>query len=181
MMNAVKLCGLAVSLGGVESLIQHPASMTHAGMEPGGARAGITDGLVRLSVGIEERADILADLEHALAKLPPTTRLSRGGALRSAAGQPTMRTRGSPTSEGSDDGRDDPDRSRGGGPGHDPAGPDHGRRQRRPGGRDARRRRARRLVGACHGCPASTMTLKAGIEATLKEQVPEVTRVESVF
>ncbi len=38
-----------------------------------------------------------------------------------------------------------------------------------------------RLVGACHGCPASTMTLKAGIEATLKEQVPEVTRVESVM
>ncbi len=38
-----------------------------------------------------------------------------------------------------------------------------------------------RLVGACQGCPASTMTLKAGIEATLKEQVPEVTRVESVM
>jgi Fe-S cluster biogenesis protein NfuA len=38
-----------------------------------------------------------------------------------------------------------------------------------------------RLVGACNGCPASTMTLRAGIEATLKQQVPEVTRVESVF
>lgn len=38
-----------------------------------------------------------------------------------------------------------------------------------------------RLVGACHGCPASTMTLKAGIEATLKEQVPEISRVESVM
>ncbi len=38
-----------------------------------------------------------------------------------------------------------------------------------------------RLVGACQGCPASTMTLKAGIEATLEEQVPEVTRVESVM
>ncbi len=37
-----------------------------------------------------------------------------------------------------------------------------------------------KLVGACHGCPASTMTLKAGIEATLKEHVPEVSRVESV-
>ena len=38
-----------------------------------------------------------------------------------------------------------------------------------------------KLVGACHGCPASTMTLKAGIEATLKEHVPEVSRVESVM
>lgn len=67
MMNAVKVCQLAVSLGGVESLIQHPASMTHAGM-PKELReqAGITDGLVRISVGIEDIEEILADLETAL-------------------------------------------------------------------------------------------------------------------
>ncbi|MDJ0521335.1 MAG: PLP-dependent aspartate aminotransferase family protein [Planctomycetota bacterium] len=67
MMNAVKLCGLAVSLGGVETLIQHPASMTHASMGPEArARAGISDGLVRLSVGIEHLDDILTDLDQAL-------------------------------------------------------------------------------------------------------------------
>jgi methionine-gamma-lyase len=68
MMNAVKLCGLAVSLGGVETLIQHPASMTHATMGPEARkRAGITDGLVRLSVGIENVDDLIADLDQALA------------------------------------------------------------------------------------------------------------------
>jgi methionine-gamma-lyase len=67
MMNSVKLCGLAVSLGGVESLIQHPASMTHASMgKEARERAGITDGLVRVSVGIEDPKDIIADLEQAL-------------------------------------------------------------------------------------------------------------------
>ncbi len=67
MMNAVKLCGLAVSLGGVESLIQHPASMTHAGMGPDARkRANITDGLVRVSVGIENADDIIADLDQAM-------------------------------------------------------------------------------------------------------------------
>ena len=56
MMNAVKLCGLAVSLGGVESLIQHPASMTHASMGAEARKRGhITDGLVRLSVGDRKR------------------------------------------------------------------------------------------------------------------------------
>ena len=70
MMNTVKICQLAVSLGGVESLIQHPASMTHAGM-PRELReqAGITDGLVRLSVGIEDVDEILDDLKHALSQL----------------------------------------------------------------------------------------------------------------
>ncbi len=67
LMDNVHLAGLAVSLGGVETLISHPASMTHASM-PREARlaAGITDGLVRLSIGIEDVADILADLDLAL-------------------------------------------------------------------------------------------------------------------
>jgi cystathionine beta-lyase/cystathionine gamma-synthase len=58
---------LAESLGGVESLISHPASMTHASIPPERrARLGLTDGLVRLSVGIEDVEDLLADLEQAL-------------------------------------------------------------------------------------------------------------------
>lgn len=66
-MNSVKLSQLAVSLGGVESLIQHPASMTHASMgKEIREEANITDGLVRLSVGIENVEDIIADLEQAL-------------------------------------------------------------------------------------------------------------------
>jgi len=66
-MDSVKLAGLAVSLGGVETLISHPASMTHAGMaRENRLAAGITDGLVRLSVGIEDVEDILADLDQAL-------------------------------------------------------------------------------------------------------------------
>ena len=66
-MERVKLATLAVSLGGVETLIQHPASMTHAGMTPEArAKAGITDNLIRLSVGIEDTADLLADLQQAL-------------------------------------------------------------------------------------------------------------------
>jgi len=67
MMNSVKLCLLAVSLGGVETLIQHPASMTHASMGAEARRqANIEDGLVRLSVGIESADDLIADLEQAL-------------------------------------------------------------------------------------------------------------------
>jgi len=67
MMNAVKLCGLAVSLGGVETLVQHPASMTHASMgKEARERAGISDGLVRLSVGIEGVQDLIEDLDQAL-------------------------------------------------------------------------------------------------------------------
>jgi cystathionine gamma-synthase len=60
---------LAESLGGVESLIAHPASMTHAGMAPEARReAGLVDGLLRLSVGIEDPEDLLADLRAALAR-----------------------------------------------------------------------------------------------------------------
>ncbi len=69
-MNSLKLCTLAVSLGGVETLIQHPASMTHFSMGKEARLAGgITDGLVRLSVGIENVDDIIADLEQALEKV----------------------------------------------------------------------------------------------------------------
>lgn len=70
LMNSVELCQLAVSLGGVESLIQHPASMTHFSMgKEAREAAGITDGLVRLSVGIENADDLIADLEQALDKV----------------------------------------------------------------------------------------------------------------
>jgi len=69
LMNSVKVCGLAVSLGGVETLIQHPASMTHFTLgKEGRASADITDGLVRLSVGIENADDLINDLEQALEK-----------------------------------------------------------------------------------------------------------------
>jgi methionine-gamma-lyase len=67
LVNHLKLCTLAVSLGNVETLIQHLASMTYASMPPDQRRAiGITDGLLRLSVGIERAEDIVADLEQAL-------------------------------------------------------------------------------------------------------------------
>jgi methionine-gamma-lyase len=70
LMNSMNLCQLAVSLGGVESLIQHPASMTHFSMgKDARLAAGITDGLVRLSVGIENVDDLIADLNQALDKV----------------------------------------------------------------------------------------------------------------
>jgi methionine-gamma-lyase len=70
LLDSVKLAVLAVSLGGVETLIQHPASMTHAGMGPEArAAAGVTDGLVRISIGCEDVEDIRADLEQALAEV----------------------------------------------------------------------------------------------------------------
>jgi len=70
LMNNVKMCILAVSLGGVETLIQHPASMTHSKVSAQAkAAAGITDGLVRFSVGIENVEDIIADLRQALEKI----------------------------------------------------------------------------------------------------------------
>jgi len=66
-MDHVHLALLAVSLGGIETLIQHPASMTHSKLsKEEKEEAGITDGLVRLSVGIEDAEDIIADLEQAL-------------------------------------------------------------------------------------------------------------------
>jgi len=69
LMDNVSMITLAVSLGGVESLIQHPASMTHAGMSPEArAQAHIGDGLVRISIGIEDVEDLIGDLEKALDK-----------------------------------------------------------------------------------------------------------------
>ncbi|MGA9187070.1 MAG: PLP-dependent aspartate aminotransferase family protein [Methanosarcina sp.] len=67
LMDNVRLCSLAVSLGAIDTLIQHPASMTHACVPlVVRKRVGITDGLVRLSVGIEDPEDIIADLKQAL-------------------------------------------------------------------------------------------------------------------
>ena len=67
MLNRVRVFALAESLGGVESLISHPASMTHASVEADRrATLGLTEGLVRLSVGIEDVGDLIADLEQAL-------------------------------------------------------------------------------------------------------------------
>jgi methionine-gamma-lyase len=70
LMDNVELCVLAVSLGGIETLIQHPASMTHSKLSAEAKKAGgITDDLVRLSVGIEDVEDIIADLDQALGKV----------------------------------------------------------------------------------------------------------------
>ena len=69
LMNSVKVAILAVSLGGVETLIQHPASMTHSKMQKKSREeSGITDGLVRYSVGIEDVEDLISDLKQALDK-----------------------------------------------------------------------------------------------------------------
>ncbi len=68
-LKSVRLCSLAESLGGVETLISHPATMTHASVPAEDRkRIGITEGLVRISVGIEDVEDIIADLEQALGK-----------------------------------------------------------------------------------------------------------------
>jgi cystathionine beta-lyase/cystathionine gamma-synthase len=68
MLKRVRVCTLGESLGGVETLISHPATMTHAALgEKGRAAIGITDGMVRVSVGIEDVEDIVTDLDQALA------------------------------------------------------------------------------------------------------------------
>lgn len=70
LLNNVKMAALAVSLGDAETLIQHPASMTHSPYtKEERLAAGITDGLVRLSVGLENIEDIIADLEYGLAQI----------------------------------------------------------------------------------------------------------------
>jgi len=70
MLRRVRVCSLGESLGGVETLISHPATMTHAAVgEEGRRKIGITDGLVRISVGIEDVDDILADLDQALSAI----------------------------------------------------------------------------------------------------------------
>jgi cystathionine beta-lyase/cystathionine gamma-synthase len=69
-LESVRLCTLGESLGGVETLISHPATMTHASVpEIERNRLGITDGLVRISVGIEDVEDIISDLDQALSKI----------------------------------------------------------------------------------------------------------------
>jgi cystathionine beta-lyase/cystathionine gamma-synthase len=70
MLAKVRVCSLAESLGGVETLISHPATMTHAALGQKGRKAiGLTDGMVRISVGIEDVEDLLADLDQALAAI----------------------------------------------------------------------------------------------------------------
>jgi len=69
-LKAVRICALAESLGGVETLISHPATMTHASVPKADrVRNGVTDGLVRISVGIEDVEDLIGDLKQALAKI----------------------------------------------------------------------------------------------------------------
>ncbi len=89
-LGRVRLFSLAESLGGVESLISHPASMTHASVEPERRTAlGITDGLIRLSCGVEDEGDLLADLEQAFAGLPErAAQAARPRTARSAAATP---------------------------------------------------------------------------------------------
>lgn len=70
MLAKVRLCSLGESLGGVETLISHPATMTHAALGDEGRRQiGLTDGMVRISVGVEDAEDIIADLDQALAAI----------------------------------------------------------------------------------------------------------------
>ena len=80
--NALECFTLAESLGGVESLVAHPATMTHASMDPAArATAGIGEGMLRLSVGIEDARDLLQDLTRALDGCPveiPAARVSEG-------------------------------------------------------------------------------------------------------
>jgi cystathionine gamma-lyase/cystathionine beta-lyase/cystathionine gamma-lyase/homocysteine desulfhydrase len=67
MLRRVQVCTLGESLGGVETLISHPATMTHAALgEEGRRQIGLTDGMVRISVGIEDADDLIADLDQAL-------------------------------------------------------------------------------------------------------------------
>jgi methionine-gamma-lyase len=76
------LIKLAVSLGGTESLVEHPASMTHADVPPAEQEAiGITPGLIRLSVGIEHPDDLIADLAQAL------DQVDRGAETRSTVAE----------------------------------------------------------------------------------------------
>jgi cystathionine gamma-synthase len=72
--NGLECFSLAESLGGVESLVAHPASMTHAAMDPAARQtAGISDSLLRLSVGIEAAADLVQDVKAGLARAQAVT------------------------------------------------------------------------------------------------------------
>ena len=83
-LESLKLFSLAESLGGVESLVEHPAIMTHASVDADARQAlGITDGLVRLSVGIEDADDLLGDLDQALGAIRTGSRQDYPMAARS--------------------------------------------------------------------------------------------------
>jgi cystathionine beta-lyase/cystathionine gamma-synthase len=70
MLRRLKICTVGESLGGVETLISHPATMTHAALgEAGRAKIGLSDGMLRISVGIEDADDLIADLDQALQAL----------------------------------------------------------------------------------------------------------------
>jgi cystathionine beta-lyase/cystathionine gamma-synthase len=70
MLRKVRVCSLGESLGGVETLISHPATMTHAALGEKGRKAiGLTDGMVRISVGVEDANDIIEDLDNALSAI----------------------------------------------------------------------------------------------------------------
>jgi cystathionine beta-lyase/cystathionine gamma-synthase len=78
MLGEVRLCSLGESLGGVETLITHPATMTHASIpEEERSRLGVTPGLVRISVGLEDVEDLIADLDRSLAAIPQPVTASR--------------------------------------------------------------------------------------------------------
>jgi len=80
-LDGLNIFTLAESLGGVESLIAHPATMTHAAMEPDARhRAGIGDSLLRLSAGLEHEDDLLRDLSAALARVAECSVLTRSAA-----------------------------------------------------------------------------------------------------
>ena len=69
-LRRLRVCAVGESLGGVETLVSHPASMTHAALgEEGRAKIGLTDGMIRISVGIEDAEDLLEDLDQALSVL----------------------------------------------------------------------------------------------------------------
>jgi cystathionine beta-lyase/cystathionine gamma-synthase len=69
-LRRLKICTVGESLGGVETLVSHPATMTHAALgEEGRAKIGLTDGMVRISAGIEDADDLLQDLQQALSVL----------------------------------------------------------------------------------------------------------------
>lgn len=70
LLNNMQIASIAVSLGDPDTLIEHPASMTHVGLSPEARlAAGITDGLVRMSVGLESAKDLINDLEQAFEKI----------------------------------------------------------------------------------------------------------------
>ena len=78
MLDNVEVCRLAVSLGGTETLIQHPRRMTHAELADGMCeKVGLTDSMIRISVGVEDSDDIIEDLKKALEKVQTAESVSR--------------------------------------------------------------------------------------------------------